>query len=93
MMATDNKETIDDDIYQLSKYVLISNIDSNQDNPIFEMHDIIAETIREISLKKNQQYLEEMISNILIKSLPRGVTKRHMIRTSPTIDENLILMY
>ena len=89
MMATDNKETIDDDIYQLSKYVLISNIDSNQDNPIFEMHDIIAETIREISLKKNQQYLEEMISNILIKSLPRGVTKRHMIRTSPTIDENL----
>lgn len=89
-MATDNKETIDDDIYQLSKYVLISNIDSNQDNPIFEMHNIIAETIQEISLKeKNQQYLEEMISNILIKSLPKGVTKRHMIRTSPTVDENL----
>jgi hypothetical protein len=45
---TDHKDTLDDDIYQLSKSMLISNIDPNKDNPIFEMHDIVSNKIMEL---------------------------------------------
>ncbi|CAF2232814.1 unnamed protein product [Rotaria magnacalcarata] len=89
-MITNNKENFDDDIYQLSRFLLISNIDSNKDDPVFEMHDVIAETLQGMNTKiKNQQYLEEMISNILEKSFPKGVAERQIFRTASTIIENL----
>ncbi|WP_085065603.1 hypothetical protein [Rickettsia peacockii] len=36
---TEDKHSLDDDIYQFSKFALISNIEPNEVNPIFEMHD------------------------------------------------------
>ncbi|WP_232279108.1 hypothetical protein [Rickettsia akari] len=43
--VTEDKHSLDDDIYQLSKFALSSNIEPNEVNPIFEMHDVIAEKI------------------------------------------------
>ncbi|MGV2431977.1 MAG UNVERIFIED_CONTAM: hypothetical protein LVQ98_00830 [Rickettsiaceae bacterium] len=54
-IIADNKDSIDDDIYQLSKFALISNIDTNTDNPIYEMHDVITHKILEISGEKEKQ--------------------------------------
>ena len=89
-MVTDNKETIDDDIYQLSKYILISNIDSHQDDPIFEMHDIIAKTIQDINtVSENNKNLDEIIFNVLVKAFPTGVVQKQATRVSPTFNENL----
>lgn len=88
-IITDSKDTLDDDIYELSKFSLIANIDSNQDNPIFEMHDVISQKIQEINGdSNNQNYLEEIIIK-LIKSMPKNVLKSHIFRTSKTMHENL----
>ena len=87
-MLTDDQETLDDDIYQLSKYALISNIDSNRDNPVFEMHDVIVKTVQSIN-NENDKYLNDIIFNVLVKSFPDGVVKKQATRISPTFDENL----
>ena len=84
--------TMDDDLYQLSKFVLISCIDTNAHNPIFEMHDVIAQTVRKINGdKKNQYYLDEIISK-LVKSIPEGIYKAHIFRNAKTIQENLAII-
>jgi len=89
-MLTNHKETFDDDIYQLSRFVLISNSRADDVNPFFEMHDVIAKNIQEISsLEENRKILEEIIFNISVKSFPKGALKRYIVRTSPTITENL----
>ncbi|WP_417904833.1 tetratricopeptide repeat protein [Candidatus Tisiphia endosymbiont of Micropterix aruncella] len=82
----DNKDTLDDDIYQLSKFMLISNIDSNQDNPIFEMHDIISNKIMELNGNSNKIYLENIISK-LPKS--QGTYSGYLWKSTKTIQVNL----
>jgi len=87
-VITDSATTIEDDIYQLSKFMLISNIDSDQVNPIFEMHDVIALKIMEINNDKgNKQYLEDII-NRLVDAVPKSVLKGRVFRSSTTIAEN-----
>ncbi|PCJ28995.1 MAG: hypothetical protein COA94_03025 [Rickettsiales bacterium] len=85
---TDNKTSLEDDIFQISKFALISNISSSEQNSIFEMHDIIAQTIIDMNgRKKSQDVLEKLISNLL-KSVPRSVTDFHVFRSGKTIFEN-----
>ncbi|WP_341751193.1 tetratricopeptide repeat protein [Candidatus Tisiphia endosymbiont of Piscicola geometra] len=86
-IITDDKNTIDDDIYQLSKFALISNTDPNETNPVFEMHDVIANKIMEINgNKNNRDFLEDIIQKIpKYKDLKTG----HLWRISKTIPENL----
>ena len=63
-----------------SKFSLISNIDTNQENPIFEMHDVVAQKIQQVNGdSNNQNCLEEIITN-LIKSMPKNVLKSHIFR-------------
>jgi len=89
-MLTKHKETLDDDIYQLARFVLVSNTIYDEVNPLFEMHDVIAETIREINGEEtNKKLTEEIISTVLAQSFPKGVARRHIVRTSPTVGENL----
>ncbi|WP_341757678.1 tetratricopeptide repeat protein [Candidatus Tisiphia endosymbiont of Ditula angustiorana] len=85
----DNKDTLDDDIYQLSKFMLISNIDSNQDNPIFEMHDIISNKIMELNGNSNKIYLENIISK-LPKS--QGTYSGYLWKSTQTIPVNLEIL-
>ncbi|WP_342278897.1 hypothetical protein [Candidatus Tisiphia endosymbiont of Myopa tessellatipennis] len=59
---TDHKDTLDDDIYQLSKSMLISNIDPNKDNPIFEMHDIVSNKIMELNGDNNKILLPNYLN-------------------------------
>jgi tetratricopeptide (TPR) repeat protein len=88
-IITDSKDTIDDDIYQLSKFVLISNIDSDENNPVFEMHDIVAQKIRESNEDtKNKLYLEDIVVKIT-KSLPTTMHTGHIFHSGKTINENL----
>jgi len=88
-MLVDNEDILDADLYQLSKFVLISCVDTNPNNPIFEMHDIVAQSIKKINGDKNNKYyLEEIISK-LVKSIPGGVYKAHIFRNAATMHENL----
>ncbi|WP_375331683.1 tetratricopeptide repeat protein [Candidatus Tisiphia endosymbiont of Temnostethus pusillus] len=88
-IITDDKNTIDDDIYQLSKFALISNTDPNETNPVFEMHDVIANKIMEINGNKNNKAFLEDIVTKLMNSIPSSVVKAHIFRNAKTVSENL----
>ncbi len=83
---TDHKDTLDDDIYQLSKFMLISNISSSEDNPIFEMHDIVSNKIMELNGDNNKIYLENIIAKI---PKPKGTHSGYLWRSAQTVLENL----
>ncbi|WP_375332078.1 tetratricopeptide repeat protein [Candidatus Tisiphia endosymbiont of Temnostethus pusillus] len=88
-IITDNQNTLDDDIYQLSKFTLISNIVPNSTNPIFEMHDVIAQKIAEINgSRNNKAYLEDIVSK-LMNYIPQTTVKAHIFRNAKTMPENL----
>lgn len=91
-VITDSKDTLDDDIYKLSKFLLISNIDPNQGNPIFEMHDIIANKIMELNgAKNNKMYLEDII--LKLPKSKNSALSIHVWRASKTISENLEILF
>ncbi len=87
-VITDNPSTISDDIYQLSKFMLICNTDPDENNPVFEMHDIVAQKILEIKGDKdNKKYLEDTITK-LVDSVPKSVMKGRIFRNAKTMPEN-----
>ncbi|WP_341758123.1 tetratricopeptide repeat protein [Candidatus Tisiphia endosymbiont of Ditula angustiorana] len=88
-IITDSKETLDDDIYQLSKFLLISNIEPNENNPIFEMHDVVANKIMEINGNNNKIYLENIISKI---PKFKGSYSGYLWRGAKTTPENLEIL-
>ncbi|WP_425363437.1 tetratricopeptide repeat protein [Candidatus Tisiphia endosymbiont of Hybos culiciformis] len=90
---TDDQSTINDDIYQLSKFSLISNIDPNETNPIFEMHDVIAQKTAEINGNKNNKaYLEDIVTK-LVGSVPKkNSVKAQLFRKAKTILENFEIL-
>lgn len=86
---TDNQNTLDDDIYALSKFLLISHTDRNEDNPLFEMHDVIAEKVQEINgNKNNQKDLENIITN-LDNAIPKNPVQGRIFRGYTTVPEML----
>jgi tetratricopeptide (TPR) repeat protein len=85
---TSSKEDLNNDLYELSKYMIITNIDANEENPVFEMHDIIATKVQEIIGKERSKVILENIISKLIKSMPEGVHDGHIFRTSKTVHEN-----
>jgi len=88
-IITDNPNTIDDDIYQLSKFMLIVNINAKETNPIFEMHDIITQKVlARNGDKNNKQYLENIIVK-LMDATPKNVIKGRIFRNLETIRENM----
>ncbi|WP_375333801.1 tetratricopeptide repeat protein [Candidatus Tisiphia endosymbiont of Xenochironomus xenolabis] len=88
-IITDNQNTIDDDLYQLSKFALISNIDSHDTNPIFEMHDVIAQKIAKINCgENNKAYLNDIITK-LMNYIPKNALQARIFRSAKTIQENL----
>ncbi|MCC8416466.1 MAG: hypothetical protein LN575_03790 [Rickettsia endosymbiont of Gnoriste bilineata] len=89
---TDDQSTLNDDLYQLSKFALISNIDHNDTNPIFEMHDVVAQKITEINGNQNNKiYLEDIITQ-LMSCIPKSIIKSQIFRKSKTIYENLEIL-
>ena len=87
-LIADDQNSIEDDIYQLSKFMLITNINADEHNPIFEMHDIIVRKVLEINHTHNNLLLEEIIAQ-LVHSLPKDIVKSHVIRNEETVRENL----
>lgn len=86
---TEDKNSLDDDIYQFSKFALISNIEPNEVNPIFEMHDVIAEKILQLNGDKgNKEYLELSVTNLL-NSIPKSLVKGRIFRNAKTISDNI----
>ncbi|HJD60030.1 MAG TPA: tetratricopeptide repeat protein, partial [Rickettsia endosymbiont of Omalisus fontisbellaquei] len=87
-IITDNNTTLDADIFQLSKFVLITNIDSSEDNPVFEMHDVIVQNILEKNSANNSKYLEDLVTKF-VNSIPKSVVKSFTFRNVKTIPENI----
>jgi hypothetical protein len=88
-IITDNKDTVDADIYQLANYTFLSNKDIKAENPIFEMHDIIAQKIQEINSESdNREYIEDIL-NKLINFVPKSIIGSHLFRENKTIIENI----
>lgn len=88
-----DRSSIGDDLYQLQKLGLISNIDSSEHNPMFEMHDIIAEKILQINGdNKNREVLEELLDS-LAETIPDDIISGHLFRNEPTIRENLEVIF
>jgi hypothetical protein len=88
-IIADDKTSVSDDIYQLSKFMLISNTENDDDNPVFEMHDVIAQKIIELNGDENNKvYLEEIFYNIT-QALPASMHTGHVFRNGKTIMENL----
>ena len=88
-LVTDDPNTIEDDIYQLSKFMLIVNVNASENNPIFEMHDIIAQKILEINQENNKALLEDIVLKINSSTKGAGTQNGHILRTESTIPENL----
>ncbi len=89
---TDDQSTLNDDIYQLSKISLISNIDSHEANPIFEMHDVIAQKIAEINGSiNNKAYLEDIVTK-LMNYVPKSIIKAQIFRKAKTMHENFEIL-
>nr|WP_253307841.1 tetratricopeptide repeat protein [Rickettsia endosymbiont of Ceutorhynchus assimilis] len=90
-IITDSKNTLDDDIFQLSKFALISNIDPDEANPIFEMHDVITQKILEKNSKNNHKYLEDIVTKFL-DARPKSVLKAFIFRNAKTVPSNIEIM-
>ncbi len=89
-IITDDITTLDDDIYHLSKFALIANIDSNETNPIFEMHDVIAQKIMEVNgYRNNKSHLEQIIDEIAQAMPTIGKSAGYIFYNGTTITENL----
>lgn len=89
-IITDDQSTLDDDLYQLSKFALIAHIDLSQSNPVFEMHDVIAQKIMEINGSKNNKVFLEQIIDKIVKSIPTtGKHSGYIFYRGKTIHENL----
>ncbi|MGU9986860.1 MULTISPECIES: tetratricopeptide repeat protein [unclassified Rickettsia] len=90
-IITDNKDNLNDDIFELSKFALITNIDASEDNPVFELHDVIAQKILEKNSANNSKYLEEAVTKF-INGTPQGGVKAFMYRNAKTVPENIEIM-
>ena len=63
-IISNNSEKIGDDICQLSKFALISNIDTDKINPVFEMHDVSKSAILDtLPVELKQQYLNDLLDS------------------------------
>lgn len=87
-IITDSKNTLNNDIFKLSKFALISNIDANEDNPVFEMHDVIAQKILEKNSADNSKYLENLVTKF-VNNIPKSVIKSFIYRNAKTIPGNI----
>lgn len=83
-----DKSNIEDDIYQISKFSLITNIEADAKNPVLEMHDIIMQTILEMMGRERvKSTLEKTVDN-LITSTPDTISEFHVFRGGNTVSEN-----
>jgi tetratricopeptide (TPR) repeat protein len=87
-IITDSPQTIDDDIYQLTKFALLLNIDNDELNPVFEMHDVVATKLLEIHSSQNRKELEA-IADKMLNAFPKTVVRAHLFRIAKTVFENL----
>lgn len=76
---TSDKDHLDDDIYKISKFALITNIEPNENDPTFEMHDVIAEKILQINENDNKENLNQLITNLL-NTIPKSLIKGNIFR-------------
>ncbi len=86
---SDDKKTLDDDLYQLFKFMLITNINTNEGYQVFEMHDIITQAILEINANNNKKCLEEIIIKLSKTMTKNDAASVYTLCTLPTVSENL----
>lgn len=80
--------SLDDDIYQLSKFGLIHNIFLDESNSVFEMHDIVSNKLLGLNGNLNAKYLENIISKVIM-SMPKDIIQGYNYRNEQIVRENL----
>ena len=87
-VITSNKDSLGEDIMHLSKFGILSKAEGAKDNPIFEMHDMVAESVRNITSKnENKIYLEDMIERF-VKAIPGSLNDGHVFIIRDTFQES-----
>lgn len=85
---TNNKESLNEDIYQISKFALISIIENGEHTSLFEMHDVIVKTIISIMGDKKTKILLNSIIDNLVLATPETIVEFHVFRSGKTVFEN-----
>jgi hypothetical protein len=76
-------------VVELSKFMLIVCIDSNEDNPIYEMHDVFSDAIKSInSNSKNREILDKIIEKTL-NSIPKSMLNSYLSLSSDNLQNNI----
>ena len=88
---TASPATLDEDIFQLSNFSLISNTNSSNKDSLFEMHDVTAQKLLEINERNNKKYIEDLM-NQLLQSIPNSVVKAHLFRETKSMYDNIIVI-
>jgi tetratricopeptide (TPR) repeat protein len=84
---TDNKQELANDLINLSRFGIINLIDENKDNPVFEMHDMIAEVTGNIINSKERQ-VGNIIKNITTNS-PKSLGEEYTFTINLDLHEHL----
>jgi hypothetical protein len=77
-IISSNPKTISDDIYDLSKFGLISTLSNNKGNPILEMHDVIQNLIAGLNKDEDNSGLLTGIINKIVATVPNGSASKHV---------------
>jgi hypothetical protein len=77
-IISSNPKTISDDIYDLSKFGLISTLSDNKGNPIFEMHDVIQNLIAGLNKDEDNIGLLTGIINKILATVPNGDENKYV---------------
>lgn len=91
-IITDNPNTLDEDIYELTKLAMISNIEWDNNSPIFEMHDVLVNNIQDINGENKNLKLLESITKKFTGAIPKNVVESQVFRARKTVFENLQIL-
>jgi hypothetical protein len=92
-IISNNPEQIDSDIYELSKFALISSTDLDPVNPVFEMHDVIYSGIKSLNQEAvNGNILSDVIDKINAKIPKSSATQYKFFYDDLTLKGNIEVM-
>ncbi len=89
---TDHKDTLEEDIAELSEFMLISNIDNNTKDPIFAVHDVVTLKLQELMEDNEKTFVLERITDNLGKNIPKGSQDSYVFMNSHIVNDNIEIM-
>lgn len=87
-IITNNSDTLESDIYHIQNLGLIELIDTDDENSVFQMHDVVSQTIVQINSESINKNALEDLTDKLVGAVPQAVNPAHIFRNSKTILDN-----